>query len=86
MSNSFDVAIVGAGPAGLSAATLTAKIGLKTVVFEEHPVIGIPVQCGEGVSRQLLDYHNIDHKNGKSDLIKIHLQEQKFYFPGTPKD
>ncbi len=83
--NSFDVAIVGGGPAGTSAAKKTAEAGLKTIVFEEHETLGIPVQCGEGVSRKLLDIHKIDHKGGKADWIRIHLPEQKFYFPGTER-
>ena len=83
--NSFDVAIVGGGPAGTSAAKKTAEAGLKTIVFEEHETLGIPVQCGEGVSRKLLDIHNIDHQGGKADWIKIHLPEQHFYFPGTER-
>ena len=86
MSEFYDIAVVGAGPAGLSAATLTAQSGLKTIVFEEHPVIGVPVQCGEGVSRYLLEHNNIDHRNGKADWIKIHLPNQNFYFPGTKKE
>jgi len=83
MPESFDVAIVGAGPAGLSVAQRTAKSGLKTVVFEEHPVIGIPVQCGEGISRHLLDHHKINHKNGTVDWIKNILPKQRLFFPGT---
>ncbi len=39
MNESFDVAIVGAGPAGTSAACILADAGLKTIVFErgEYP-------------------------------------------------
>ncbi|MDD5701250.1 MAG: FAD-dependent oxidoreductase [Dehalococcoidales bacterium] len=39
MKESFDVAIVGAGPAGASAACLLADAGIKTIVFErgEYP-------------------------------------------------
>ena len=33
----LDVAIVGAGPAGLNAATLCAKLGLATTLFDEQP-------------------------------------------------
>ena len=50
MADSFDVAIIGAGPAGTYAAYSAAKAGLRTVVFEEHDKIGEPVHCGECLS------------------------------------
>src|ERR1044071_5659735 len=34
MAESYDVAIVGGGPAGASAATFTARAGLQTVVID----------------------------------------------------
>lgn len=39
MKETFDVAIVGAGPAGISAAYILAEAGIKTIVFErgEYP-------------------------------------------------
>jgi geranylgeranyl reductase family protein len=40
-----DVAIVGAGPAGLECARLLASLGYDTVVLEEHQAIGVPVHC-----------------------------------------
>ena len=40
-----DVAIVGAGPAGLTAARELAARGHDVVVLEEHPRIGVPVHC-----------------------------------------
>lgn len=36
----YDVVIVGAGGAGLSAATETTRLGLKTLVLEREPIIG----------------------------------------------
>ncbi|MHA1989995.1 MAG: geranylgeranyl reductase family protein [Candidatus Hodarchaeales archaeon] len=77
---SFDVIVVGAGPAGTNAAEKTAEAGLKTIILEEHQEVGVPVQCGEGVSQQLLEYHNIDYQ--KNDFVDIHLPKQKFYFAG----
>ena len=47
MKPDFDVAVVGAGPAGCIAAETTAKQGLRTVIFERRKQVGIPVQCGE---------------------------------------
>lgn len=44
---SYDVAIVGAGPAGCTAARVVAQEGLKTIVFESRKKVGVPVQCGE---------------------------------------
>ncbi len=47
MDNSYDVIVVGGGPGGLSSAKSCAEHNLKTLLVEEHPVIGEPVQCGE---------------------------------------
>lgn len=46
----YDVIVIGAGPAGCSAALNSAKFGLKTLLIEEHKVIGEPVHCGECLS------------------------------------
>lgn len=40
-----DVAIIGAGPAGLTAARELASRGHDVVVLEEHSRIGVPVHC-----------------------------------------
>jgi digeranylgeranylglycerophospholipid reductase len=41
----FDVAVIGAGPAGSMAAKYAAKAGAKTILLEEHAAAGWPVQC-----------------------------------------
>jgi digeranylgeranylglycerophospholipid reductase len=40
-----DVAIIGAGPAGLTTARTLALLGHDVVVLEEHAQIGVPVHC-----------------------------------------
>lgn len=50
MTDAFDVLIIGAGPAGGSAARHCAELGLKTAILEEHKTIGEPVHCGECLS------------------------------------
>ena len=41
----LDVAIIGGGPGGLSAARRLAADGRSVTVFEEHERIGTPVHC-----------------------------------------
>ncbi len=40
-----DVAVIGAGPAGLLAARRCAEAGLDVSVLEEHPAVGSPTHC-----------------------------------------
>ena len=47
------IAIIGAGPAGAQTAFWLAKYGYKVNVYEEHPVIGKPVQCTGIISKNL---------------------------------
>lgn len=46
----YDIAIVGAGPAGGSAGIHASQKGLKTIILEEHASVGDPVHCGECLS------------------------------------
>ena len=56
MKKECDVLVVGAGPAGSSAARAAAKSGLKTILIEEDKEIGNPVQCAEGIGAYLVPY------------------------------
>ena len=49
-----DILIVGAGPAGTSAARTAAARGARVVVVERRAVIGVPVQCAEYIPAPLL--------------------------------
>lgn len=49
MKDSYDVIIVGAGPAGSTAARYAAVGGARVLVLEKDREVGIPVRCGEAV-------------------------------------
>ena len=50
----FDVAVIGAGPAGSMAAKYAAKAGASTILLEEHAGAGWPVQCAGLLGREAL--------------------------------
>lgn len=83
MSRLYDVAVVGAGPAGLAAATATASLGLATIVFDESPspggqvyrsVTDTPVRRPEVLGR--------DFWRG-ADLVRPFRSSGAEYLPGT---
>jgi digeranylgeranylglycerophospholipid reductase len=49
----FDVLVVGAGPAGSSAARAAAQGGARVLLVEKRRQVGLPVQCAEFVPWQL---------------------------------
>lgn len=47
--NEFDVIVVGAGPAGISAAEKCAEKRLNVLLLEKDQEIGVPKRCAEGL-------------------------------------
>lgn len=74
----FDVAVIGAGPAGTYAAYAAAKSGLKTIVFEEHPSIGEPVHCGECLSELAAKRLGLDLPD---EAISLRVKGIRLVFP-----
>lgn len=54
MTLKCDVLVVGAGPAGSSAARAAAISGAKTIFIDKKKEIGVPVQCAESISKYLI--------------------------------
>ncbi|MDZ7724676.1 MAG: NAD(P)/FAD-dependent oxidoreductase [candidate division KSB1 bacterium] len=52
MKSEYDVIVIGAGPAGTTAARFAARGGASVLVLEKDRDIGIPVRCAEGVSEK----------------------------------
>ena len=55
-ARSFDVVVIGAGPAGGYLAGKVAKAGYEVALVEEHREIGEPIQCGGLVTPRVFDY------------------------------
>lgn len=52
MKDSYDVIVVGGGPAGSTAARYAAMGGAEVLVLEKDREIGVPVRCGEAVDHE----------------------------------
>jgi geranylgeranyl reductase family protein len=81
MKNSYDIVVIGAGPAGASAARAAAQKGVKVLMIDRRQRIGIPVQCAEFVAQWVSRYA---HFSSKSILQRIetmitHLPDGTFY-------
>jgi digeranylgeranylglycerophospholipid reductase len=57
----YDVIVVGAGPAGSTAARAAAMGGASTLLLDRRPELGVPVQCGEFLPTlpELLDLFDV---------------------------
>lgn len=80
----FDVVIVGAGPAGLACAAITAAQGASTLVLERKPVIGRKVCAGGITWNGLMDrFDNICQKEFSRQRIITRYQNTTIEEP-TP--
>ncbi len=59
---SYDVVVVGAGPAGSSSALAAAEAGVRVLLLDKRREVGVPVQCAEYVPRQLAAHVPWSHR------------------------
>jgi NADPH-dependent 2,4-dienoyl-CoA reductase/sulfur reductase-like enzyme len=50
LSASYELVVIGGGPAGLAAAALAARAGVQTVLFDENPGVGGQIYRGIGTT------------------------------------
>lgn len=55
MKEYYDIVVVGAGPAGSTAAKYAAENGVSVLMLEKDRDVGYPVRCGEAVSMEGLE-------------------------------
>jgi digeranylgeranylglycerophospholipid reductase len=55
LEKSYDVVVVGAGPAGSMAAYSAARNGAGVLMLDRRRELGVPVQCGEALSEDILN-------------------------------
>lgn len=81
MKSSYDVLVIGAGPAGSIAARTAAEKGLDVLLIEKRQEIGDPVRCAEGASKEYLKKHvGIDKR-----WICADLKGSRIYSPDGTK-
>ncbi len=73
--DAVDVLVVGAGPAGSTAAARLASGGHRVVLIEEHPRVGHPVQCAGLVSQRVLDLA------GSSTMVRTSVRGASVFGP-----
>jgi len=56
----YDVVVVGAGPAGCVTARFAAEAGAKVLIIERRQEVGVPVLCGEGISRKIDEWDMLE--------------------------
>ena len=67
----YDVAIIGAGPAGSSTAFYAARTGLKVLIVDQRKTIGEPVQCGEFIPTTKEMESMLPRVKNQSELFNI---------------
>lgn len=74
MNFDYDIIVVGAGPAGSTAARYAAAGGAKVLMLEKDRDVGYPVRCGEAVSHEgVIQFIQPDPKWIASTVTKFRL-------------
>jgi len=71
-----DILVIGAGPAGSTAAKFAAKAGARVILLEKRKQVGVPVQCAEYVPWQITQEVKLP-----ADVIAQRIDSMQTYMP-----
>ncbi len=77
----FDIAVIGAGPAGSMAAMRAAGAGRSVALIERNEKPGYPVRCGEGIGMRSLT----EHAEPRPEWIRLQVDESMMVSPNGMK-
>lgn len=75
----YDAVVIGSGPAGSVTARFAAEAGVKVLVIERRSEVGVPVLCGEGISKKIDDWDMLEGDRwiaGKMDGARIYSPDK----------
>jgi len=86
MTEVYDIVIIGAGPAGSSAARAAVQRGTKVLLIDRKQRVGFPVQCAEFVPQWISRYAHFSSKCilQTIDLMVTHLPDGTSYEMRSP--
>ncbi|MCK5636242.1 MAG: NAD(P)/FAD-dependent oxidoreductase, partial [Thermoplasmatales archaeon] len=75
----YDCVVIGSGPAGSVTARFAAKTGAKVLIVERRQEVGVPVLCGEGISKKIDEWDMLEGKRwiaGDMDGARIYSPDR----------
>ena len=66
----YDVVVVGSGPAGTVTARFAAENGAKVLIIDRRTEVGVPVLCGEGISRKIDEWGMLEGKRWIASIME----------------
>jgi digeranylgeranylglycerophospholipid reductase len=86
MENCYDIVVVGAGPAGSTAAQAAAQKGVNVLVIDRRQRVGVPVQCAEFVPQWISRYAHFSSNciHQTVDRMVTHLPDGTSYEMKSP--
>jgi len=73
----YDCVVVGSGPAGSVTARFAAKTGAKVLIIERRQEVGVPVLCGEGISKKIDEWNMLESRR----WIASDMEGARIYSP-----